>query len=65
MQQTLKYADVGIHPSYRASEKPAELRKEVRMLSAICEQEVLSGRQHFLKFRLPGSYRDYIAAGIL
>ena len=62
--QTGKYADLGIHPSYRASDSRAELRKEIRMLSSITGEEISRSRQHFLKFRLPGSYRDYITAGI-
>jgi len=62
--QAMKYADVGIHPSCRASDKPSELQKEIRKLSGIAGEEITGSRQHFLKFRLPQSYRNYIAAGI-
>lgn len=64
VKQSMKYADVGIHPSYRSSDNPAELRREVRILSGITEEQVRHSRQHFLKFSLPQSYRNYIAAGI-
>lgn len=64
VKQSMKYADVGIHPSYRSSDNPAELRREVRILSGITGEQVRHSRQHFLKFRLPQSYRNYIAAGI-
>ncbi len=64
VKQSMKYADVGIHPSYRSSDNPAELQREVRILSGITGEQVRCSRQHFLKFRLPQSYRNYIAAGI-
>jgi len=62
--QTKKYADVGIHPSFRASDKPSELQREIRKLSRIAGEEITGSRQHFLKFRLPQNYRNYITAGI-
>ncbi len=64
VRHTVKYADVGIHPSYRSSENPPELDREVRRLSAIAGVKIDRGRQHFLKFSLPGSYRNYLEAGI-
>ncbi|HEC43817.1 MAG TPA: hypothetical protein ENI20_13420 [Bacteroides sp.] len=64
VKQTMKYADVGIHPSFRASGNPAELKREIAALSATTGNEIKNSRQHYLKFRLPESYRLYIDAGI-
>ncbi len=64
VKQTMKYADVGLHPSYRSSENPAELPREVRTLSGITGAPVTRSRQHYLKFSLPKDYRNYTAAGI-
>ena len=60
----MKYADVGIHPSDRSSDNRSELQKELRIFSGITGEKVRQSRQHFLKFRLPQSYRNYIEAGI-
>ena len=64
VEQCGKFADLGLHPSYRSSGNPALLQKEVRMLSGLTGESITSSRQHFLKFRLPGNYRDYLEAGI-
>lgn len=62
--QTMKFGSPAIHPSYRSAGKPAILKKEVRTLSAITGTDILSSRQHYLKFKLPESYRHYLEAGI-
>ncbi|MFC2112036.1 polysaccharide deacetylase family protein [Bacteroidota bacterium] len=64
VKQTMGYADIGIHPSFRASDNPSELKRELGMLSSITGEIIHDSRQHFLKFRLPGSYREFLAAGI-
>ncbi|MEL6273714.1 MAG: polysaccharide deacetylase family protein [Bacteroidota bacterium] len=64
IQQTTSWADVGIHPSYYSSEKPELIDQERQQLIEISEQSVRHSRQHFLRFRLPITYRDLIRAGI-
>jgi hypothetical protein len=64
VRQTMKFADLGIHPSYRAAGHPPEIRRELRILSAISGVRIERSRQHFLKLRLPNSYREYLSAGI-
>ncbi|MFC2115506.1 polysaccharide deacetylase family protein [Bacteroidota bacterium] len=64
VKQCMKFADVGIHPSYRSHDNPGELQKELKIFSGITGEKVLQSRQHFLKFRLPQSYRNYMEAGI-
>ncbi len=62
--QTMKFGSPAIHPSYRSAGKPAVLQKEIQMLSSIIGGDILASRQHYLKFKLPESYRQYMEAGI-
>lgn len=55
---------IGIHPGYRASDDPSLLRDEIDRLAAITGTAVRHSRQHFLRFRLPGTYRELRNAGI-
>lgn len=58
------YAETGIHPSYGSNKKPGRLAKELGILSRILKREVTKSRQHFLKLRLPGTYRQLIDVDI-
>jgi len=62
--QSMKFGSPAIHPSYRSAGKPAILQKEIQMLSSITGGDILDSRQHYLKFKLPESYRQYMEAGI-
>ena len=61
---SMKFGSPAIHPSYRSAGKPAILQKEIQMLSSITGGNILASRQHYLKFKLPESYRQYLEAGI-
>jgi hypothetical protein len=54
------YSEVGIHPSYGSNKNPGRLKTELSILSKILKREVTKSRQHFLKLRLPGTYRRLI-----
>jgi hypothetical protein len=54
------YADVGIHPSFGSNEHPSRLKTEIGRLSKILHREVTKSRQHFLKLKLPLTYRNLI-----
>jgi len=58
------YASVGIHPSYGSNGKSEQLMKEVLRLSSVTNREVVKSRQHFLKMRLPDTYRDLLELDI-
>lgn len=64
VKQTMNYADVGIHPSFRASDNAVKLQKEIQMLSGLSGKKITDSRQHYLRFRLPQAYRNYLDAGI-
>ena len=54
----------GIHPSYFSSEKTYLIAKEKETLEEIISQPVSASRQHYLRFRLPDTFRALLHAGI-
>ena len=56
--------EVGIHPSYKSFGKPEILKEEIAFLAATLDRKITKSRQHFLRFRLPETYRNLIDAGI-
>lgn len=59
-----EFADLGIHPSYRSFEDPSLSGLEKKRLEKIIGKNVTKSRQHFLRIRLPETYRALAAAGI-
>lgn len=66
IKETAAKYSVGIHPSFSASKKKGKkkLATEIERLKKITASEVTKSRQHFLRLRLPRSYRRLIKAGI-
>jgi hypothetical protein len=62
--KVMKFGRPAIHPSYRSAGKPVILQREIGKLSTITGMDIRHSRQHYLKFRLPESYRQYLEAGI-
>ena len=58
------YAKIGIHPTYASFENPQLIRKEVAKLSATMHKPIIRNRFHFIRFRLPESFRVLIENGI-
>jgi len=61
--------EVGLHPSYRTFRDPVQLKREFQRLRAACEvagveQSAWGGRQHFLRFETPGTWRALATAGL-
>lgn len=56
--------EVGLHPSYRTSEAPGMAQREREALERSVGRAVRISRQHFLRFRLPGTFRERIAMGL-
>lgn len=55
---------LGIHPSYRSHEQLSLLKTEINRLANITGKPVEHSRFHFLRFRLPQSFRRLIQSGI-
>ncbi len=66
-QLTRSLADnysIGIHPSHRSSEDSSLLTEEINRLKVITGKEVTRSRQHFLRLKLPDTYRLLLENGI-
>lgn len=57
-------AQVGLHPSYGTSMNSQELKRELEILSSITGNHITRSRQHFLKLKLPDTYRILNEHGI-
>lgn len=58
-------AVVGIHPGYESHNDIRIVRTEIGRLNAILGDKTQHSRQHFLKFRLPVTYRRLLECDIL
>lgn len=55
---------VGIHPSWRSGDKPAQLQEEIALLSKATGTGIQASRQHYIRMELPQTYRRLLEAGI-
>jgi hypothetical protein len=58
------WAEVGLHPSYRSSEQFGMTALESLALGDVLGRPVRITRQHFLRMRLPDTYRELEAMGV-
>ena len=64
LQHLCDHAKVGIHPGYGSLENPAQVEVEVHRLEEILHRTIVRARYHFLRMRLPDSYRILENAGV-
>ncbi len=64
--QTNKKYEVGIHPSFASSKKKGKkkLHKEIQRLENITGGKVEKSRQHFLRLKIPSTYKRLFKNGI-
>ena len=62
-EHSSRYA-IGIHPSWQSGDDPRELKFEILKLGHISGKQVVSSRQHYIRFTLPHTYRQLIDLGI-
>ncbi len=55
---------LGIHPSYNSFLDPAMIRAETEALRQLTGSDISASRQHFLRYRLPETFRTLIDLGI-
>lgn len=58
------HTEVGIHPSYYSMEQNHLIDEEKLQLQTILKENITKSRQHFLRFRMPDTYRVLLKAGI-
>lgn len=56
--------EIGFHPGYATLGNLKVLKEEKERLEKACDVKVVSGRQHFLKFQVPHTWRDWEQAGM-
>ncbi|MFM2138955.1 MAG: hypothetical protein RJA57_1262 [Bacteroidota bacterium] len=64
MQRHAVRYQTGLHPSWQSGDRSALLLEEKELMERILRIEVTASRQHFIRFRLPETYRLLIDAGI-
>ena len=64
LQHLGDHAKVGIHPGYASLEHPDNVEVEAQRLESILHRTIVRARYHFLRLRLPDSYRILAHAGI-
>ncbi len=57
-------ADIGLHPSYESSRDEWILKRELEQLGKVTGRPIVVSRQHFLRWRMPDTFRALIANGI-
>lgn len=61
--------ELGLHPSYRTYLDPEAMRRELETLRAVVEaesveQDVVGGRQHYLRWECPATWRIWAELGL-
>ena len=64
IRELAEWAEVGLHPSYGTSEDEAMATREREALAGVTDRPVTASRQHFLRMRLPHTYRMLERMGI-
>lgn len=63
VDKLIRFADIGIHPSYHANDNN-QLQKEIARFETLTEHQPIKSKQHFLRMQLPDTYRLLVEHGI-
>lgn len=55
---------VGLHPSWQSGDSTTVLQNEKQFLETQTQRPITASRQHYIRFTLPHTFRQLIAAGI-
>lgn len=64
LERLSAHARIGIHPSYESSRADALIIREREQLARLIGKTVNCSRQHFLRWRMPETFRTLITCGI-
>ena len=56
--------EIGFHPGYATFKNPEKLRAEKERLEEVFDGEIVGGRQHFLRFEAPITWRHWESIGL-
>ncbi len=57
IQESTKYSEIGLHPSYQLSEEIQKYTEEKNWLEQISNQTIIHSRQHYIHLPLPKTYQ--------
>lgn len=64
VEKITSFSETGIHPSFYTSDFPEKIKIENERLENLSGKKIMKSRQHFLRFVLPDTFNNLIAAGI-
>jgi hypothetical protein len=68
LQELIRYhaagSRIGIHPSWQSGDQERLLKEEIEWMEYISGQRINRSRQHYIRFTLPGTYRQLLNYGI-
>lgn len=63
LKRVYRFAEIGLHPSYESSRNEDLIGRERERLGKVIGRTIQVSRQHFLRWRMPGTFRALIANG--
>lgn len=63
IRNTSQFSTIGLHPSYKSEGVFTQIKEEKNRLENILNKPVENSRQHFLKMKLPHTFRSLIKCG--
>ncbi|MEO8819494.1 MAG: polysaccharide deacetylase family protein [Ginsengibacter sp.] len=64
VNQIESFSEIGIHPSFHTSTLPEKISIEKKRLEMLSGKKIDKSRQHYLKFKLPDTFRALSSSGI-
>lgn len=64
LKELTKTANIGIHPSYHSRYEFKLIDEEIHNLSNVVNTLISASRQHYLKMRMPNTYKSLLSLGI-
>lgn len=64
-QLRLRGCSIGLHASYKSLNDPERLAQEKSTLDAILGESTRGGRQHFIRFKVPETWRHWQQVGLV
>lgn len=64
IKEQSKKNEFGIHPSWQSGDNEFLIQSEIQNLTKLIDKNIIKSRQHYIRFKLPSTFRKLIAAGI-
>lgn len=64
LREVADWATVGIHPSYDSDTDATKISREIKSLQNVIHRPITQSRQHYLKLKMPLTFRTLLDLGI-